>query len=407
MRIAFLTHEPFYPASGGGSIEAIYLVETMARNGMDVDVFCPDFQVPEYFKEDPWSRVRFYKFKKWEMGRYTRLRNIKYLLFPFQLVQMVRSAAWDGGRRYDWVWGQHSIACVAAGMLKKSVKVKCPSAQIAMNYLDLLTGFMENWPKYLAPPFLLKRLTQYEISTPLRYQADQILTVSDELLERFHKLGVERSRLHPFYFGIDANLFASTGWEPQLSMQESPEVVMHGSFDHHHLGPLALEATLLTLGRHPGIRFRFIGNATSAWKSFEVNLKKKGADMSRIDREDFIPYESLPSKLAQSHIGWVPYEPSSGTHSAFIAKFVEYQALGMPTVSGKLRGIFRYFGDSPIARFTEFNGQALSDALLDVVKEPVATWRERGVQIRQKTLNNLDWRVLAEGVSQRILTKLI
>ena len=34
MRIAFLTHEPFYPPSGGGSAEAAYLVQELVRRGL-------------------------------------------------------------------------------------------------------------------------------------------------------------------------------------------------------------------------------------------------------------------------------------------------------------------------------------------------------------------------------------
>ena len=40
LRIAFLTHEPFYPPSGGGSAEAVYLVEEMARRWAEL----PDSQ---------------------------------------------------------------------------------------------------------------------------------------------------------------------------------------------------------------------------------------------------------------------------------------------------------------------------------------------------------------------------
>ncbi len=41
MRIALLTHEPFYPPSGGGSAEAVYLVREMVRRGHEVWVFAP------------------------------------------------------------------------------------------------------------------------------------------------------------------------------------------------------------------------------------------------------------------------------------------------------------------------------------------------------------------------------
>ena len=43
MRLAFLTHEPFHPPSGGGSAEAVYLVEEFVRRGHEVHLFGPEF----------------------------------------------------------------------------------------------------------------------------------------------------------------------------------------------------------------------------------------------------------------------------------------------------------------------------------------------------------------------------
>src|SRR2546422_2345578 len=115
MKVAFLTHEPFYPPSGGGSAEAIYLVREMVQRGHEVHLFCPAFPEPDKVKRlfagehaagpgrkstpDP-SRegnpdemsgapppslggapggLRCHLFTTWQMGRYTPLRNFKYL----------------------------------------------------------------------------------------------------------------------------------------------------------------------------------------------------------------------------------------------------------------------------------------------------------------------------------------
>ena len=43
MRLALLTHEPFYPPSGGGSAEANYLVSQLTQRGHEVHLFCPEF----------------------------------------------------------------------------------------------------------------------------------------------------------------------------------------------------------------------------------------------------------------------------------------------------------------------------------------------------------------------------
>ena len=80
-RIAFLTHEPFYPPSGGGSAEAVYLAGEMVRRGHEVHVFCP--QIPDAEAVAKKFGVRLHPFTKWPMGRYARLRNFKYLPIHF------------------------------------------------------------------------------------------------------------------------------------------------------------------------------------------------------------------------------------------------------------------------------------------------------------------------------------
>src|SRR5438552_11341881 len=100
MKVAFLTHEPFYPASGGGSAEAIYLVQEFVRRGHLAHLFCPKVENLQRIRED--FKVRLDEFTAWPMGRYTPLRNLKYLLYPFFLERMVMKAA--KRERFDLVF---------------------------------------------------------------------------------------------------------------------------------------------------------------------------------------------------------------------------------------------------------------------------------------------------------------
>ena len=109
MRLALLTHEPFYPPSGGGSAEANYLVSELTQRGHEVHLFCPDF--PD----------RVHPFTGWEMGRYTRLRSLKYLAYPGGLRRLVRRTARDIS--FDAILSQHAISAVAAGKLKADLGV--------------------------------------------------------------------------------------------------------------------------------------------------------------------------------------------------------------------------------------------------------------------------------------------
>ena len=149
MRLAFLTHEPFYPPSGGGSAEAVYLVQELVQRGHEVHLFCPAFPDPAAIekrfcrapgassgakrggsraaqrpvaeqasglpssaqamgggagqdsppgeaKGDFPGRLRCHLFTTWQMGRYASLRNFKYLAYPLFLERMF-------GRKVDLV----------------------------------------------------------------------------------------------------------------------------------------------------------------------------------------------------------------------------------------------------------------------------------------------------------------
>lgn len=385
MRLAFLTHEPFYPPSGGGSAEAIYLVEEMVRRGHQVHLFCPRLEEPVQVRQR--FDVVLHEFNQWEMGRYTSLRTPKYLLYPSFLARMVRGAAeWQ---RFDLIFSQHSIAAVAAGRLRRS------GTPVVMNFLDFLTGFMETWPPWLAPPPLLSLLKRYELSLPRRFGADGVLTISDEFTSLLVRDGYPRSQIQPIYFGFDAALFPDpAGSNPGPPAGAPPVVVMHGSLDHHHLGPVALAAVAEVARVRPETIFRFIGRETPALRKFKEQAARFHP-APRVECTGFVPYAEIGPRLAEATVGIVPYEESSGVHCAFVAKAVEYLAVGLPVVSTSLRSIQSYFRNEPLIRFAGFDGRAFAQAILDWLREPPETRRQLGPAASRRVRAELDWRAIS------------
>src|SRR5207248_11480779 len=134
------------------------------------------------------------------MGRYTSFRNFRCLLYPFAVEKRVLEAA--RVQPFDLLLSQHTIAAVTAGKLRKRLGVP-----VVMNFLDYLTGFMETWPPYMAPPPLLRRLKDFELSLPSRYGVDGVLTVSDTLADWVAETGYPRERILPIYYGYDSDYF--------------------------------------------------------------------------------------------------------------------------------------------------------------------------------------------------------
>ncbi|MGV3772969.1 MAG: glycosyltransferase family 4 protein [Verrucomicrobiales bacterium] len=384
MRVAFLTHEPFYPPSGGGSAEAIYLVEEMTRRGHQVYLFCPKVQDPEWVRSKFGVELR--QFTAFEMGRYTSLRNFKYLAYPSFLQRMVEAEAVR--TKFDLILSQHAIAAVSAGRLKAKLKVA-----VVQNFLDYLTGFMETWPPYLAPPPMLSMLKRFELNMPRRYQVDGIMTVSDTLADYFAEAGYSREKILPIYYGFDSKFFPFAP-KSKTGNKADPVVIMHGSLDHHHLKRIAVEAMQVVVSKIPGTIFRFIGQKTSALENL-LKEAKNAVPQARIETIGFVPYAEIGKHLAQADMGMVPYEESVGTHCAFVAKIVEYLAVGLPVVSTPLRSASRYFGKEPMVRFSAFNGQKFGEEMVSVLNNLDFYRGEPAQAVSQKVHAELDWQTIS------------
>ena len=202
--------------------------------------------------------VQLHPFEKWEMGRYAKFRNFKYLAYPFFLERMVAAA---GRERFDLIFSQHAISAVAAGKLKRRLGLP-----VVMNFPDLLTGFMETWPAYVAPKPVVQALMRYEISLPVRYQVDGVCAISDEFADRLAARGFPRAKICPIYYGYDAQAFPLRAQPPPAG--QPPVVVMHGSFDAHHLGAIAFEAVKTVAAKRPETIFRFVGRRTAGLEKF-------------------------------------------------------------------------------------------------------------------------------------------
>ena len=382
LRIAFLTHEPFFPPSAGGSAEAIYLVEEMVRRGHEVHVFCPQIAEPGEIAKK--FGIRLHQFTMWQMGRYAKLRNLKYLAYPFFLERMVMLAARK--LKFDLVFSQHAISAVAAGKLKARL-----GAPVVMNFPDLLTGFMETWPSYVMPRPVVQALMRYEVGLPVRYDVDGVLAISDRLADLFVERGFDREKIRPIYFGYAAEYFP---FQPRPAVGQGPAVVvMHGSLDVHHLGATAFGAIRYVTQQRPGTIFRFVAKKTPTLEAFLARAQREIPGF-KFEAPGFVPYAQVAEYLADARVGMIPYEESAGTHCAFVAKSVEYLAVGLPAVSTPLKSIQSYFGNDPMIRFATFDGEDFGRAIISRLDEKIDEAQARSSAARVKA--ELDWLPLCQ-----------
>lgn len=387
MNIGILTHEPFHPPSGGGSSQAIYLVEEMVRRGHSVHVFAP--QADKVAELEEKFRIKIHPFTTWKMGRYAKLRNLKYLAYPFFLEKLVRRVAKDV--KFDVLLAQHAISCVTAGKLKRDL-----DCAVGMNFLDYLTGYFDSWPKYLAPTPVVSRLKKFELSLPIKHQAEAIFTISDELADLFSDAGYPKDRILPIYYGYDGKLF-----QPTFEPSPTPLVVMHGSLDHHHINEFGASALKQIYAKRPDTKFRFVGHKTDALLKV-LDALKGYVPETAIECTGFVPYAEVAGKIQNATVGIVPYATSTGAHCTVVAKTVEYAAMGIPMVCTPLRGTVRYWGTNPIIRFSNMNPDSFAERVLSWFDEPKVarlTWAKAA---SEKVRQELDWLPFSQRVVERL-----
>ena len=161
-----------------------------------------------------------------------------------------------------------------------------------------------------------------------------------------------------------------------------PVVVMHGSLDFHHLGNIAFDAIRYVTRMRPETVFRFVGQRTGALEKF-LGRARLGIPGFHYESTGFVPYAEVAGHLADASVGIVPYEESTGTHCAFVAKVVEYVASGLPTVSTPLQSIGRYFKNDPMVSFAEFDGADFGTKNRQLARRPGPVLADPGRPVRR------------------------
>jgi glycosyltransferase involved in cell wall biosynthesis len=99
----------------------------------------------------------------------------------------------------------------------------------------------------------------------------------------------------------------------------------------------------------------------------------------------------VPTLLAEATLGITPYEPSTGTHCAFVAKTVEYLALGLPVVCTPLESALRYYRGLEGIKFSGADGASFAARMLEWLALSAEARRAAVEPARRKVEAELNW----------------
>ncbi len=100
----------------------------------------------------------------------------------------------------------------------------------------------------------------------------------------------------------------------------------------------------------------------------------------------FVPFHDLPRYMTLGNVAINPLQVSTVAGAAFPHKVLQYMAVGIPTVSTKLEGLYAAFGDESGIVWTENSPQTLAVAVQGLrASEPERTLQ---IRIQREVLNS-------------------
>ena len=101
----------------------------------------------------------------------------------------------------------------------------------------------------------------------------------------------------------------------------------------------------------------------------------------------FVPFHDLPRYMTLGDVAINPLIVSTVASAAFPHKVLQYMAVGLPTVSTKLDGLYAAFGDESGLRWSSSPIETLEIAL-DILKND-QTQRETQIRLQRDVLDRL------------------
>jgi glycosyltransferase involved in cell wall biosynthesis len=138
-----------------------------------------------------------------------------------------------------------------------------------------------------------------------------------------------------------------------------------------------------------------VGQKTGALEAFLKRAKDRVPN-AQIQTIGFVRYTEVAQHLHSADLGIVPYEESTGTHCAFVAKIVEYLGVGLPVVSTSINSSARYFANEPTVTFAGFDGARFGEAILQMLRTPPTNLLEAARAASERVRRELDWRAISQ-----------
>jgi glycosyltransferase involved in cell wall biosynthesis len=267
-----------------------------------------------------------------------------------------------------------------------ALRPKLRGASVALNIHDTFPELFATMFG-LEPRHPLVRMVRVEerLSAAI---ADAMIFVTDEARDLVAARGVRAPRTSVVMNTPDERLFGERREPVELPFGAPARAIYHGGLAPRFGVESLIDAFALLAERDPGLSLDVYGPNPAAALELAARAARVAPHSVRVAPEP-TPVEQIPARLAEAHIGVVPTVRDRFTELLLPVKLLECVHMGLPVVASRLPGMERYFSDDQVRFFEPGSPASLSDALLDVRRDPQAA-RERA-QRASARLAEIEW----------------
>ncbi len=174
---------------------------------------------------------------------------------------------------------------------------------------------------------------------------------------------------------------------------QPPVVVMHGSFDAHHLGQIAFDAMRLVPGKN---RKPFSGLSAGAPPGWKISCNRARQQIPGFKFE--APVSCLtprfpPISPVRLWASCLTRNPPART-ARLSPKSSNMSPAACLRYATPLKSIQRYFQNDPLVRFSKFDGADFGKEIIHWLDESPASWQVHVAQSAARVRTDLDWQPL-------------
>ena len=218
-------------------------------------------------------------------------------------------------------------------------------------------------------PGLLTRILAGIEQRSLRF-ADQVITVTDQLKQRYVERGAEADRITVVLNCPDPDAMLAD-WTPAPAAAGAKDefiVVCHGSVEDRYGQDTIIQATALLRDEMADLRVVLTGRGSGIPELLATIDAKGLQDVVRF--EGWVSNDRLNNILHSADVGIVAQKASPYSHLVQTNKMVDYWIFGLPVIASRLLAVSEVYDDEVIEYFEAGDAVGLAAAIRRLHDDP-------------------------------------